>query len=74
MDKLNKSNIKWTKDPVTGKWTYTIDKKLTKPVKLVRLGDILDNGPEDELSDPELLRESGGHIDPESGEWQEDDS
>ena len=72
MDKQNTSKSKWFKDPATGKWTYTKPKKLTERVKIVRLGNILDNGPDDEISDPELLKESGGHIDPESGEFIED--
>jgi len=70
--KLNTSAIKWRKDPVTGKWTYTTPKKLTQRVKIVRLGDILDNGPDDEISDPDCLKESGGHIDPETGEFVQD--
>jgi hypothetical protein len=72
VNKLNTSKFKWFKDPVTGKWTYTKPKKLTERVKIVRLGDILDRDPEDEISDPDILKESGGHIDPESGEFVED--
>jgi hypothetical protein len=72
--KLNTGAIKWFKDPVTRKWTYTKDKKLTQRVKIVRLGDILDRDPEDEISDPDILKESGSHIDPESGEFVEDES
>jgi hypothetical protein len=64
--------IKWFKDS-NGKWRHTVDKKLTQRVKIVRLGTLLDKGPEDEVSDPDLLRESGGHVDPESGEWVEND-
>ena len=67
MQKLNKVGT-WAKDS-NGKWHYTPAKTKTT----IRLGSILDNGPEDEISDPELLRESGGHVDPESGEWIEDD-
>ncbi len=55
------------------KWTYTKPKRLTERVKIVRLGNILDSSSEDEISDPKLLRESGGHIDPESDEFVEDE-
>jgi len=66
----------WAKDS-NGKWVYTKAKKavVKKQVKTtIRLRDILDKeDTEDAYSAPDLLKESGGHIDRESGEWVEND-